>query len=68
MANLPDDLEPVKVSYTYADGRVFSVEGQELETFLTAIKNTAMIAFTHELFECGTIDWTVEYPAHDGRP
>ena len=70
MANLPNDTNPTEISYKYPDGRVFSVQGEELEKFLKNMERAAGAVHSHRssFGKFDPIDWTVEYPAHDARP
>jgi len=70
MANLPDNSEPIKISYEYPDGRVFSVQGKELEKLLKNMER-ASGAFHLHRSSFGTfdpVDWTVDCPAHNTQP
>lgn len=70
MANLPNDVEPIKISYTYPDGRVFYVEGEELKKLRNNMRRAAgTVAIRRSSFHgFDQIDWTVNYPAHGSRP
>lgn len=70
MSHLPNDAKPIKISYTYPDGRVFFVEGEELGKLLKNMERAGGAVFSHRssFGQFDPVDWTIDFPAHNARP